>query len=265
MPLRARLDSLDGLPDSVKELYASRDGKYVLDVETVGDFALENIGGLKHTLQEWKAKHERQREKLDAFGSYTPEQVEAALAKLAEPEPTPAGDKTPWREAKTALEAKIAQLEKLAGDLEKKNEATVGQLRKQLVDNASLEAINKVGGNAKMLLPALRNIVDMRPKDGTDEWQQVILDEHKNVREDFRNGQMVPLQVTDLVAELRQDSEWSGAFPSSGASGSGSRTGTSSFPGAPHTISAQDASDHQTYLRAKEAAEKAGAELQIIE
>ena len=46
MALKLTLDSLDGLDDGVKSLYAEKDGKYRLDVE-----GIEDTSGLKSALE----------------------------------------------------------------------------------------------------------------------------------------------------------------------------------------------------------------------
>jgi len=59
MALKARLEALEGLDDSVKGLYRQDGEVFLLDVEGVDGWALEDIGGLRTTVQkERKAARE---------------------------------------------------------------------------------------------------------------------------------------------------------------------------------------------------------------
>ncbi len=52
MALKALLDKLDGVDEATQALYKEANGKFVLDVEAVGGYALEDITGLKKVKDE---------------------------------------------------------------------------------------------------------------------------------------------------------------------------------------------------------------------
>ena len=69
MALKARLEALEGLDDSVKGLYRQDGEVFLLDVEGVDGWALEDIGGLRTTVQkERKAAREAAVPRLRGLG-----------------------------------------------------------------------------------------------------------------------------------------------------------------------------------------------------
>ena len=67
---------VEEVPEGMTDYYTSReDGKFVLGVESVDGFGLEDVAGLKRTLEEVKGKATTRKERLEAFGEYTPEQI----------------------------------------------------------------------------------------------------------------------------------------------------------------------------------------------
>ena len=64
------------VPENMTDFYEAReDGKFVLKVEPVDGFGLEDVAGLKRTLEEVKSKATQRKEKLEQFGEITIDQV----------------------------------------------------------------------------------------------------------------------------------------------------------------------------------------------
>src|SRR5262245_7637775 len=122
MALKALLNSLDGLDDATKALYVEKDGKFVLDVESVDGFALEDVNGLKTALGKERTRADRAEGLNVKFKDLDPDKARAALAELEELkklDPSKEADKI----ANTKFEAAKAQLlEKHTGEITSREE-----------------------------------------------------------------------------------------------------------------------------------------------
>ena len=84
--LKAVVPSLDDVAESLKGFYKDREaGGFMLQVDPVGGFSLEDIGGLKNTLSETREKLKKARDRLDAFGDLDPSKARDALTKVCGP------------------------------------------------------------------------------------------------------------------------------------------------------------------------------------
>ena len=106
MALKVLLDTLDGVDDAVKTLYAERDGKFVLDVEGVDDHP--DVSNLKSAYSRTKA--DRETVKTEAA---------ALKAKIAELEKG-APDTAATQAKLTAMQEQLAAAEAKAGDWQTK-------------------------------------------------------------------------------------------------------------------------------------------------
>jgi hypothetical protein len=106
MALKVLLDTLDGVDDAVKTLYAERDGKFVLDVEGVDDHP--DVSNLKSAYSRTKA--DRETVKTEAA---------ALKAKIAELEKG-APDTAATQAKLTAMQEQLAEAEAKAGDWQTK-------------------------------------------------------------------------------------------------------------------------------------------------
>jgi hypothetical protein len=80
MAFEFQVDSLEGLPEAVREHYVERNGKFeivVNGVKTQGD--VDRVMG---SLKKEREEHDITKAKLRSFGEFTPETVEATLAEL---------------------------------------------------------------------------------------------------------------------------------------------------------------------------------------
>lgn len=79
------IDSIDKAPEALRPFYSqdSASGKFRLVVREVDGFALENVAGLRSTLQDQKAKHDRAQAALKAFEGLDPAKAREALETIA--------------------------------------------------------------------------------------------------------------------------------------------------------------------------------------
>lgn len=267
--LAAKIDKakFDALSDDLKKEYKLQgDGSYLLDVNPVDGFALENTEGLRTALSKERTNREAAERKLDAFKDLDPVKAKEAIGKVAEMANWKPEDKI--REQIAAVTQQLA--DKHTGEktkLEERLTKLTRQLEKVLIDAEAATAIAEQKGSATLLLPHVRATSRMRQTD-TGEFVVEILDDKGNVRLSPKPGSTAPMTIAELVGSMKTQTDFAQAFAGSGASGSGA-SGGGSGGGAggtgQHTISAVDAKDVNKYRVAKEAAEKAHVQLVILD
>ena len=254
----------DKLPDAIKTEYKKQDnGTYLLDVQAIDDFALENVKGLKSALSAERAAKETVMNSMKAF-----EGLDATAAKEALEKIKKLGDLPTEGKVKEQIEAIKKQLEdKHKGELGAK-EASMSKLTKQLekmlVESAAVKAISENKGNVELLLPHVRNNVRMKQLEN-GEFSVEVVDPNGQVRISPATGQTGNMSIAELVSEMKSKDTYAPAFEGSGASGSGATGGGSKVQNGRHVLSSVDAKDPMKYRAAKEAAAKAGSQLQIAD
>lgn len=128
MALKAIIDTTEGLDENIAALYTEQKegpaaGKYLLDVEGSGGFALENVDGLKSALSKERQAKETLERKVDAFGDLDPETARKAIERaeeLAKIDPSKEADKIVEERVKAVREkmekAHGEELSKLASE-----------------------------------------------------------------------------------------------------------------------------------------------------
>lgn len=262
MALKAILDTVEGLPADVAKEYGKdeQSGKFVLQVAPVGGFALENVEGLKTALGKERENTRKAGETLKAFEGLDPDKARDALTKVTE-----MTNWTPEQKVKEQIEAIKAQLldahGKEKGTLEKKLSSYQKQLTNALIIQAATAAIAEQKGVVELLLPHVERSTRIRESD-SGQFVVEVVDKDGNLQVD-RNGNA--LTIAQLVEKMRASDTFARAFEGSGASGSGAHGGGTPKPSGPHTISKADASNHQKYQAASEAAKKAGVSLTVVD
>lgn len=229
MAIKSILDNLEGVEESHKPLYKESNGKYILDVEPVGGYALEDVSGLKNALQSERATRQKEAQRLKAFGDKDPEAVRAALEEL-ESLKGQTGDLD--SKAAALAESKVKQIvEKHQREL-----ATFGETHKTLrskletvmVDQNLASAIRGAGGDestVRVLMPHLKGQVRLREIDG-DYVPEVIDPSTGHARIGDSQGSL--MNLSQLVGEFKNDPVFSGTFPGSGRSGGGTASSSNS-------------------------------------
>lgn len=221
-----KADEHEALSEDLKKEYKKQnDGSFILDTVSVDGFAVENVSGLKKSLEAARGERDRAMEKLKSFGDLDPESARTAITKLAE-----LGDgSTKIEERVKAATEQIGKLHKT--ELEKVSGRAEGlrkQLEKILVDNAALEALNKAKAKASLLMPHLRSQIRTRELDN-GQFVVEVVGADGNVRVGDAQGN--PMTIPQLVEEMSKDETFAVAFPGTGQTGSG-QTGNNAPSGA---------------------------------
>jgi hypothetical protein len=225
--LKAVLESLDGVDESLRGLYVEReDGKFQLDADGV-----EDVSGLKSALERVKRDLREAKGKVPA--DFDPEKYEELLAlqeefskgKLTEKQ------REEFENLKGQLKTQHAkELEKVQGQLAQLQEA----LQHELVTSRATQAIAAKRGSVKLLLPHLKQRSDVQALDGR--YTPVILDDDGKVR--YGKGD-APMTYDELLDEMIEDEAFRGAFDGTGSSGGGA-TRSPAGGGSKRVVAADD-------------------------
>jgi hypothetical protein len=249
MALKAILsqDEYGQLNDTLKAEYRADGDRYVLDVEAVNGWNLEDVGGLKSALgteRDSRSQMEKLlkqfgcKEKKDTegkvvgyeFGDWVPDKLKKSLEKLSALEKidpkTEAG-----KLAEQQIEAMRAQLrDSHAAELSEKDTRILSlesALDISVVDNEITRALSdkEVRGNSVLLGGLMKQHVKRVEKDGKFVVQ--VVDENGVPKV---NSKADPMSVKEFALELRANKQYSGAFEGTGSAGGG---GTPPGPGKP--------------------------------
>ena len=220
MAIKAIVTKLDDAPEALREHYAEKGGKFVLSVDAVDGFALEDVSGLKTALGKERTQRERLEQDVVKFKDLDPDRARTALTELEELkklDPSKEADKI----ANTKFEAAKAQLiEKHGADLKAKDDrigVLTGAVDSLVREQRATAAIAAAKGSVDLLLPHVLKNTRTVEKDGR--FLVEVVDADGNVR--IGDGKGTPLDLDGLVAEMRASDTFARAFDGEGHSGSG--------------------------------------------
>lgn len=252
LKLKVTADEWGSLDEGIKGLYEEKDGGYVLSID-----GLEDTNGLKSALEkERKARSEYEKavRKYEGLGK-SPDEIAELVRLQEEAEKNKLEQKGEWDKLKAQL------IENHKKELASRDEAVQKMketLESYLVDAAATEAIASARGIPQLLLPHVKASVKVVEEDGKYLVRVVGKDgtPRMNSKGEF-------IGIKDLVSEMRDSDIFARAFEGTGASGGGFSPNQSAPRGGTFVLSRADAKDPMKYRAAREAAQKAGQELQI--
>jgi hypothetical protein len=228
MALKAILEKLEDAPEAVRDQYRAgtkeegAEGKFVLSVEGVGGFALENVDGLKSALSKERTAVGSLTKTLEKFKDIDPDKAREALGKvdeLSKIDPEKEADKI----VSTRLDALKGQLvEKHNNELASRDQrinALTGTVDDLVRRQQATAAIAEAKGSIELLLPHVLAQSRSVEKDG--KWSVEVIDKDGNARIGDSAG--APMSLSGLVAEMRKSETFSRAFDGDGHSGSGAQ------------------------------------------
>ena len=263
MALKAILDSVEGLAGDIAQEYKKRDdGKYVLDVTSVDGLELVEVAKLQSALSKERENARKSTDQLKAFEGLDAAKAREALKKVEE-----MASWTPEQKVKEQIATVEAQMLEAHGKEKKKLEEKLAQLTKSLEEamivSVATQALTEQKGSARLLMPHIRQQTRLCEADGR--YIVEVLGPDGNPRLTGSDGHT--MTIAELVAEMKTQNDFASAFEGTGATGSGASRGSNPPrpKGGLHVISREDAKDVNKYRAAKEAAQKAGTQLQIAE
>ena len=221
MPLKAKIVSLSDVSDDQHGLYRPLpdNGGFILDVVETEGFALENISGLRNTLQTQKKDLQSLKDSAQAFNGVDVSTLRSdlkELAKLRELDPSELSKEA----VQLAIDQEKQKYEGLFNDFETRDVESARVISGLLVDTSAIKALAESGGSAKLLLPHIKSQCKvLRQEDGSRVVQ--VFDHNGNPRIAIENGQTRDFTIQDLIDEMRNDDTFSVAFDVKGKGGSG--------------------------------------------
>lgn len=268
-------EEFDALDPALQGEYTKKGDGFELKVEAVNGLALVNAAGLQSALKKERDTVKTLTDKVAAYSVFEGLDIETTTKAIEQ-----------YRELEShggldaSSKAKLAALEKTLKDdvakqvkaieakhqgtvaeLQKKIDATTGQLKDTLVVSSIKSAITAAKGREKLLLPAIVGKVRMVEENGR--FVTRVVDDNGDPRTSLRDG--TPLTIQQLVDELKGDEDFAHAFEGTEARGSGASGGGGGGGGGGknHVLTADQARDPAAYRQAKAEAAKSGKPLTI--
>lgn len=268
-------DEFNGLDESTQEHYEEHDGSYFLKVEPVGGIALEDVSGLKSTLNDWKTKASKLRKDKEKWSTVlpedaTPEQIRDALEKVSEMDDwDPDKKNAEWRERerKKLEEALKKETEKLAREYTTEiqgREQRISSLTQQIIQDkktaARAQALAEQGGDPYLLGPLLDSrLHPLTDDDGNIIGIGVVDDKGEVMMSGPLNRE--PMTPAQFVEHLRDDERYAPAFGATRASGSGARTSENNHRSSSGVLRPQDFDSHAAYVAKRQQILESGRQL----
>lgn len=275
---RVTKEQFDALPEILQAEYAEADGKYTLKVDSVDGLQLADVNGIQQSLSAAREDAKQERSKAGRLKAALGDQdTDELLAKLEQLESLGDPTKLSNDEQVTAriksIEAQFGQ--KLTAAEEKattNQKALEGEIERLLID-AELGRIlgqpEYAGSSARLLRGPVKETTRVaKGEDG--KFRVEVLDPNGNPQ--YGDGTNL-MGLEQHIKAMKSDPDFSGAFGGAQHSGAGSapdsgtgRTGSNpsfSSEGKDVVLTHEQALDHGIYMKAKEAAEKAGGQLVV--
>jgi len=228
-------ESFEGLSEELQKEYEEKDGKFYLSVEKVNGLALENVDGLKSTVEKLRTAEKTLQQSLksvqDSLNEHSkkyegidPEVARSALSKIDEIKNWDGETKVKKavEVAEQKLQAKMNELVKTHStkveELEDELANSQSQLQDAIVTSRIIEAIHKEGGSVDLLIPHVRKNVNMI-KDNNGKWKPEVINDDGNPR--IGDSQGNPMTITQLVQEMKSKDVFAAAFTGASSTGSG--------------------------------------------
>lgn len=217
--------------ESLQESYVRRDdGRYFLKVVERDGVALEDVKGLRSTVEATRSERDKAVSKLKAFGDVDPTAIKDALSKAEkfdglDPEAEAGKLKKQfdsWKE-----EFQSAQTEEWQGKLKGVEDvltARTQQLGQVLVEAQATQVMMhpEIKGRPGVLIPVIKTMTDLVEENGN--LRVRILNPKTGHERIGKDG--TPMEFEELFTELRANPEFAGCFDGNNQGGGGSQEGS---------------------------------------
>ncbi len=201
------------IPEGFGDHYKEQDGKFILDVEQVNGYSLENVTGLKSALQSERSSATDLKSQLSDFENKLSHfQSQADQAK----------------EQKTAKDGSLEQLQNKLNEMVKVGERRDSELTNMKIDNVvnkALSSVELMQGGAELLSPHIRSQVKL-----IDGAVKVIDPKTGSIRLTANGSEISDMTVNELISGDFK-SRYAIAFKGDQVTGSGAKTTGSTSSG----------------------------------
>lgn len=221
-------EKFDELSETEQAHYVERDGKFYLEVTTVDGVALEDVKGLKTTIETLRGNERKLTKTLETaqvkYKDIDPEEARNAIKKYDEVKNWDGNTKI--AEAVEASKRELVKAHKKEVEtLEEDLADTQTQLTDAIVNTKIVEALQKEEGSVELLLPHVKKHVRM-VKNSAGKWMPEVINDANEPRVGDSEGN--PMTITQYIQEMKTQKTFAAAFPganSTGSGGSGSSEG----------------------------------------
>jgi FtsZ-binding cell division protein ZapB len=242
--MKSFVTSLDQVPEQYRGLYKEVDGGFLLQVEPVNGYALENVNGLKNALQTKTIELQDAKNKIAEMG-------ELDLDKLKK-------DSENWNKVKD-LDPEEQAAKKVRDAIRVRDEAHQKELNKyvdrekSLIDklkSSGLEsvktAIAKAGGRPEWAMDYLRNAVKVELNDDLEPVTSFMSEDGLTPLVEYdAQGKEIPFSVDKFVEKMQNSDTYGGIFKTPATGGNGGQPNyEGGQSGKPKVISADQANDY---------------------
>lgn len=244
MKLKAVLDSLEGLDDSLKPLYAENEhGEFVLDLDGVDSHPA--VRGLAAALDNKKGALGKLRKQLEAFGDTTAEDLQEKLERLEELEGQQSGGGDDQAAALRQLQEKLeGKHGKEAQKLQTRIDTLTTALQRRVIDGEIDRATDGI------FKPELRQAVRALLKQRSPTMVENDDGEFVGVFKSDLNGVPGDHSIGDFVKEWMKTEEAAPFLPASGRTGSGAESGKRRMGGDQKIVTESDLAEGNFDLEA---------------
>lgn len=219
-------EEFDALPETIelardKAFTPTEGGGYRLVAQAAEGYAVEDVAGLRKTLEDRKERQSRTQAELDTlkekFGDLDPVAAREALERpVTDPKPDIE------KHVKAATEKLEAEYQKKLKLAETKSGAYRTQLEQQMIDAEAASVLAKDGtrGSYSLLKHAVRDRVQVE-EDESGKLNIVVLGADNKPMYASRGDAVEPARIEDLVKSFREDNDLARAFDGTNASGGG--------------------------------------------
>ncbi len=209
--LKYKLDSLEGLDDSVKTLYVESNGSYHLDTDASPTKTDDDVAALKKALEAERREHKKSRSRIhDDIDPDEYAALKAAADSAEEDRAIKAGEFDSMKQQITAKHQKA--VDGLTAQIGERD----SMLDKEIRQNGILTAANAAG-----VLPEMSDWIMFQAMQVTklnDEYKTAVVDDQGNQRV---NAKGEPMTISEMIAEMAESPKYAAAFRGTSQSGMG--------------------------------------------
>mgnify|MGYP003119017773 CR=1 FL=1 len=233
-------ESLDDVPEALREHYKKHENGYLLNAQQSGGYSVENVAGLKSALGAARAEAKDATGKLAGFVGDDGEMLDAVTAREAMAKLAALGnDADVESKVSAAVQAQVDALSKKhSQELSLRDERVAGltsQISKHILDDALTHALIDTSEgrtqaiNPKVLAASMRDRLKVQETEG--KWEVHVLDEQGQRRISPASGSDAWMSVAELVDEGR-NGDLKPFFRAPSVAGTGGVEGRTSDPSA---------------------------------
>lgn len=259
MALKAIVDTLEEVAEPLREFYAVReDGKYMLSAEGAEE---AYAAGIVKNRDDILAEKRELEKKLKAVTDVDVDEYNRMKQAEQDQQRKKDEEQGNYRNLEKQLVDRHAK-EKEA--LTKRVDTLQTALHRELIDARLTTEITSQKGVAQLLLPVLRNSVQVVEDETTGEFVPTVVDPISG-KARIGDTKGTPMTITQLVQEAKTNDVFSRAFEAEGGQGGGARQPTNGGGAGGVRLTRDQAKDPVVYRTAREEATKRGTTVQITE